>query len=177
MTGSAALSLFTERAENGARMIFRYFDGAATDKPAAAVPSAAPSTRKTSPRHGTIRAPRAPPRAITRFNADRAAGATLSRADGLLGASSAPISQSVPVNRRLPMTIDEILADFELLDDWEDRYRYVIELGKRLDQLPEADRTAANKVRGCASQVWLVDPGHRTATACPASISAATATR
>jgi cysteine desulfuration protein SufE len=53
------------------------------------------------------------------------------------------------------MTIDEILADFELLDDWEDRYRYVIELGKRLDQLPDADRTAANKVRGCASQVWL----------------------
>ena len=53
------------------------------------------------------------------------------------------------------MTIDEIIADFELLDDWEDRYRYVIELGKRLDQLPEVDRTAANKVRGCASQVWL----------------------
>jgi cysteine desulfuration protein SufE len=53
------------------------------------------------------------------------------------------------------MTIDEITADFELLDDWEDRYRYVIELGKRLGPLPEADRTDANKVRGCASQVWL----------------------
>lgn len=53
------------------------------------------------------------------------------------------------------MTIDEIIADFELLDDWEDRYRYVIELGKMLAPLPESERTAANKVRGCASQVWL----------------------
>ena len=54
------------------------------------------------------------------------------------------------------MTIDQIIDDFELLDDWEDRYRYVIELGKALDPLPEAERTEANKVRGCASQVWLV---------------------
>ena len=54
------------------------------------------------------------------------------------------------------MTIDQIIDDFALLDDWEDRYRYVIELGKKLDPLPEADRTEANRVRGCASQVWLV---------------------
>ncbi len=54
------------------------------------------------------------------------------------------------------MTIDQIIDDFELLDDWEDRYRYVIELGKRLEPLPEAQKTDANKVRGCASQVWLV---------------------
>jgi cysteine desulfuration protein SufE len=53
------------------------------------------------------------------------------------------------------MTIDEILENFALLDDWEDRYRYVIELGKELDALPETERTAENKVRGCASQVWL----------------------
>jgi cysteine desulfuration protein SufE len=53
------------------------------------------------------------------------------------------------------MTIDEILENFALLDDWEDRYRYVIELGRELDSLPEAERTAENKVRGCASQVWL----------------------
>lgn len=52
--------------------------------------------------------------------------------------------------------IDDILADFEYLDEWEDRYRYVIELGKALPDLPESDRTADNKVRGCASQVWLV---------------------
>lgn len=53
------------------------------------------------------------------------------------------------------MTIDQIIADFELLDDWEDRYRYVIELGRKLPPLPESERTDANKVRGCASQVWL----------------------
>jgi cysteine desulfuration protein SufE len=53
------------------------------------------------------------------------------------------------------MSIDEIVANFDLLDDWEDRYRYVIELGKALPPLPESDRTPGNKVRGCASQVWL----------------------
>ncbi|MGH8514818.1 MAG: SufE family protein [Gammaproteobacteria bacterium] len=53
------------------------------------------------------------------------------------------------------MTLENILADFQLLDDWEDRYRYVIELGRALPPLPEAARTEANKVRGCASQVWL----------------------
>lgn len=51
--------------------------------------------------------------------------------------------------------IDDILADFEVIDDWEERYRYLIELGKDLAPLDEADRTDANKVRGCASQVWL----------------------
>ena len=52
-------------------------------------------------------------------------------------------------------TLDSIRSDFELLDDWEDRYRYVIELGRMLEPLDETDRTEANKVRGCASQVWL----------------------
>lgn len=52
--------------------------------------------------------------------------------------------------------IDQIIDDFAYLDDWEDRYRYVIELGKALPDLPEEHRTAENKVRGCASQVWLV---------------------
>lgn len=50
---------------------------------------------------------------------------------------------------------EEIRADFELLDDWEDRYRYVIELGRKLEPLPEDKRNAANKVQGCVSQVWL----------------------
>jgi cysteine desulfuration protein SufE len=60
------------------------------------------------------------------------------------------------LNETKPTTsFDEILADFELLDDWEDRYRYVIELGRRLEPLPEADRSPANKVQGCVSQVWL----------------------
>jgi cysteine desulfuration protein SufE len=53
------------------------------------------------------------------------------------------------------MTIDDILENFSLLEEWDDRYRYVIELGRALDQLPERDRTEANKVQGCASQVWL----------------------
>lgn len=52
-------------------------------------------------------------------------------------------------------TLSEITADFAVLDDWEDRYRYLIELGRGLPPLPEALRTDANKVRGCASQVWL----------------------
>jgi cysteine desulfuration protein SufE len=51
--------------------------------------------------------------------------------------------------------IDDLLADFDVLDDWEDRYRHVIELGRELPALPEADHTAENKVKGCASQVWI----------------------
>jgi len=54
------------------------------------------------------------------------------------------------------VTIDGLVEDFGFLDDWEDRYRYVIELGKGLPELPERERVEANKVRGCASQVWLV---------------------
>jgi cysteine desulfuration protein SufE len=53
------------------------------------------------------------------------------------------------------MTLDDIFSDFEFLDEWEDRYRYVIELGKKLEPLAETSRTAENKVQGCASQVWL----------------------
>ncbi len=53
------------------------------------------------------------------------------------------------------MKIDEITENFELLDEWDDRYRYLIELGRALPELPEDARTEANKVRGCASQVWL----------------------
>jgi cysteine desulfuration protein SufE len=53
------------------------------------------------------------------------------------------------------LSIDQVLADFELLDDWEDRYRYVIELGRAMPQFPEELRSETNKVRGCASQVWL----------------------
>ncbi|WP_213771180.1 SufE family protein [Bradyrhizobium sp. dw_78] len=53
------------------------------------------------------------------------------------------------------MTIDEIRDNFALLDDWDDRYRYVIELGRMLDPMPEAEHSTANKVQGCASQVWL----------------------
>ncbi len=50
---------------------------------------------------------------------------------------------------------EEIVEDFEFLDDWEDRYRYVIEQGKAMEPLDEALRVPATKVEGCASQVWL----------------------
>ncbi|OJF95904.1 SufE family protein [Pararhizobium antarcticum] len=52
--------------------------------------------------------------------------------------------------------IDKIIDDFAFLEEWEDRYRYVIEIGKALPEMPEEQRTAEHKVQGCASQVWLV---------------------
>ena len=52
-------------------------------------------------------------------------------------------------------TIDDIRENFELLDDWDDRYRYLIELGRTLEPMPEAEHSPANKVQGCVSQVWL----------------------
>lgn len=57
---------------------------------------------------------------------------------------------------------EEIVEDFEFLEDWEDRYRFVIDEGKKLDALPDALKVPATKVDGCASQVWLhpqVDAG------------------
>jgi cysteine desulfuration protein SufE len=51
--------------------------------------------------------------------------------------------------------IDEIVENFALLEEWDDRYRYLIELGRTLPPLPDAARSDTNKVQGCASQVWL----------------------
>ncbi|WP_333795181.1 SufE family protein [Hyphomicrobium sp.] len=59
------------------------------------------------------------------------------------------------------MTIAHLQSDFDLLDDWEDRYRYIIELGRALAPFPDALRTEATKVRGCTSQVWLVSEVRR----------------
>ncbi len=53
-------------------------------------------------------------------------------------------------------TLEELAAEFDLMGDWEDRYRYVIDLGRELAPLTDAERSESNKVRGCASQVWLV---------------------
>lgn len=50
---------------------------------------------------------------------------------------------------------EDIVADFEFLEDWEDRYRHVIDLGRAMDPLDDALKTPATKVDGCASQVWL----------------------
>ncbi|MES2895652.1 MAG: SufE family protein [Pseudomonadota bacterium] len=52
--------------------------------------------------------------------------------------------------------LDDLAQEFDLLGDWEERYRYVIDLGRELAPLTDAERNDANKVRGCASQVWLV---------------------
>jgi cysteine desulfuration protein SufE len=52
-------------------------------------------------------------------------------------------------------TITELKEDFSIIDEWEDRYRYVIELGRALPPLAEAERIQSNKVQGCASQVWI----------------------
>lgn len=57
------------------------------------------------------------------------------------------------------MSFDELTENFALFDDWEDRYRYLIDLGRKLPVFPEALKTETNKVRGCMSQVWMV-PGH-----------------
>ena len=53
-------------------------------------------------------------------------------------------------------TLNDFAAEFDLLGDWEERYRYVIELGRELAPLSDAERNEVNKVRGCASQVWLI---------------------
>src|SRR5262249_13602928 len=57
-------------------------------------------------------------------------------------------------------TIEEIVDNFSLLEEWDDRYRYLIELGRELRPLSERDRSEGNKVQGCASQVWLSTTVH-----------------
>lgn len=89
----------------------------------------------------------------------------LKRAESILfdatrfNGSNPPVFHLYAVLRLKGLTmasLDQIIDDFAFLDDWEDRYRYVIELGKALPDLAEEKRTSENKVMGCASQVWLV---------------------
>ena len=54
------------------------------------------------------------------------------------------------------MNLETIIEDFEFFDDWEDRYKYIMDLGKSLDPLSDDDYGKKNKVDGCASQVWLI---------------------
>lgn len=56
----------------------------------------------------------------------------------------------------LTSEIQSIIDEFDLLGDWEERYRYLIELGKALPELADDERVDANKVKGCVSQVWLL---------------------
>jgi len=63
-------------------------------------------------------------------------------------------------NGRMDEELEALSEEFSLLDDWEERYRHIIELGRELEPLSGEEHTDANKVRGCASQVWLVtEPG------------------
>lgn len=55
------------------------------------------------------------------------------------------------------MSLETLIDDFALFDDWEERYRYIIELGNGLKPLSEAEHNDTNKVQGCVSQVWLVN--------------------
>jgi cysteine desulfuration protein SufE len=66
-----------------------------------------------------------------------------------------PLPAKNPYIPSMTATLDDIIADFELLDDWEDRYRYIIDLGRQLEPLPDSARVEGNKVQGCVSQVWL----------------------
>ncbi|WP_300529606.1 SufE family protein [Maricaulis sp.] len=54
-------------------------------------------------------------------------------------------------------TVEDLVDEFDLLDDWEQRYRYLIDMGKALPDLPEAERTEETRVKGCVSQVWLIE--------------------
>ena len=54
-------------------------------------------------------------------------------------------------------TVEDLVDEFDLLDDWEQRYRYLIDMGKALPELPEAERTETRRVKGCVSQVWLIE--------------------
>lgn len=54
------------------------------------------------------------------------------------------------------MTIDELIEGFELFDDWEERYRFIIDLGRKLEPFNEADRIDLHRVQGCISNVWVI---------------------
>lgn len=56
----------------------------------------------------------------------------------------------------IALSLQNIIEDFEFLDDWDDRYKYIMDIGKSLDPLSEDDHNDKNKVDGCASQVWLI---------------------
>jgi len=69
--------------------------------------------------------------------------------------------QTAAAPRTIEDAFAELAEEFEVLGDWEERYRYVIELGRDLSPLADAERSEENKVRGCASQVWLVSEPER----------------
>lgn len=116
-------------------------------------------------RRGARRAPTARPPDPDGLTAERAPDAGAVTLYSLVTGTFQPIYRvtrqtAVRSHKMAPqrsMTkIDEIVENFTLLDEWDDRYRYVIELGRALPPMPESAHTDANKVQGCASQVWLI---------------------
>jgi len=73
----------------------------------------------------------------------------------VVNGGSAYLASMTEAANSIDQTFAEIAADFDLFDDWEQRIEYVIDLGKGLQPLPDTDRVEANKVPGCAAQVWL----------------------
>ncbi len=68
------------------------------------------------------------------------------------------MERHLPIQKRTDMatSLQDIIDSFDFLDDWEDRYKYLIDLGKELPGLSDDEKNEVNKVRGCVSQVWLV---------------------
>ena len=60
------------------------------------------------------------------------------------------------MSNEIQIAQQELIEDFEMFEDWMDRYQYLIDMGRKLPEFPESDRTDANKIRGCQSQVWFV---------------------
>jgi len=60
------------------------------------------------------------------------------------------------MSNEVQVSQDELVEEFQFFENWMDRYQYLIDLGRRLPEFPESDRTDANKIRGCQSQVWFI---------------------
>jgi cysteine desulfuration protein SufE len=108
--------------------------------------------------HSRLRAPAPIPKAAGAFFGDARRPWSSVQPNGkdlVTGARRAYIIGGRVACAAMNLTIDEIVGNFELLDDWEERYRYLIDLGRMMPPLPEEAYVDANKVQGCASQVWL----------------------
>src|ERR1700753_2847983 len=84
---------------------------------------------------------------------------------------------AAPPTAALDAALAELASGFEVLGDWEERYRYVIDLGRELAPLSDAEHSDANKVRGCASQVWLVTEPQAAGAPAPHIVRGLTPTR
>ena len=155
--GGQAATVIGQRAQDGARKLYQIITDKRRSDHTGSI-GGVENAERCGRRHGAARHP----------DAGRSAGGMARRADAMTAGKArhfaiAELAFDRPRSyiwlwdraRDTMTTIDEIRDNFALLDDWDDRYRYVIELGRTLDPMPEAEHSAANKVQGCASQVWL----------------------